>query len=196
MPTWDGAQGFELDENDKITIQSSTGTHMDLPSYFSGKGFTAETLPLEHLVVQAHVIDLSKTATAETIISPGDIHKYEATHGPIAKNSLVIAYTGWSLHWPNPKAYRNDTKFPTFGLPAIELLHSRRPAGVAIDTLALEKLGGTYPGHKLLMDAGMYIIENLCNCSQLPPKNFTVIALPLKVENLSEAPARVIALIH
>lgn len=112
-----------------------------------------------------------------------------------AKNSLVIAYTGWSKYWPNPKKYRNELKFPIFGLPAIELLHSRKIGGVAIDTLAFEKLGGTYPGHKLLMDAGMYIIENIANCSQLPPKGATIIALPLKVENLVEAPARVIALI-
>lgn len=195
MPTWDGSKGFNLDENDQITIQSSTGTHIDMPSYFSGKGFTAETLPLEQLVVPAYVIDLSKTATADTIISPEDIHKYEAVYGPIAKNSLVIAYTGWSKHWPNPKTYRNETKFPVLGLPAIELLRSRKIAGVAIDTLALEKLGGTYPGHKLLMDAGVYIIENIANCSQLPPKGAIVIALPLKVENLMEAPARVIALI-
>jgi len=124
-----------------------------------------------------------------------DIHKYEDVYGPIAKNSLVIAYTGWSKHWPNSKTYRNETKFPVFGLPAIELLKARKIAGVAIDTLALEKLGGTYPGHKLLMGAGVYIIENIANCSQLPPKGATVIALPLKVESLREVPARVIALI-
>lgn len=195
MPTWDGAQGFDLDENEQITIQSSTGTHIDMPSYFSGKGFTAATLPLEQLVVPAHVIDLSKTATSDTIISPDDIHKYEAAHGLISKNGLVIAHTGWSKHWPNPKTYRNEMKFPVFGLPAIELLCARNIAGVAIDTLALEKLGDTHPGHNLLMDAGAYIIENIANCSQLPPKGATVIALPLKVENLREAPARVIALI-
>jgi kynurenine formamidase len=194
VPTWDGSCGFELD-GEQITIQTSAGTHIDMPAYFSEKGFTAATLPLSRLVVPAHVIDLSKTAKADTIISPEEIHRYEAVHGLIGKNSLVICYTGWSRHWPDAKAYRNEMHFPTFGRAAIELLLNRDIAGVAIDTLALERSDGDYPCHKLLMDAGKYIIENIANASKLPSKGAYVAALPLKIENGVEAPARVIALL-
>jgi len=194
IPTWDGSCGFDL-TGKQILIKTSTGTHIDAPVYMSSSGLSVETLPLEQLVVPACVIDLSKTATAEKVISPEDIHYFETFHGTIPPNSLVIAYTGWSRHWPNEKAYRNGMLFPVFGVEAIELLLTRNIAGVAIDTLTLEKLGGSYPCHRLLMDAGKYIIENIAHCSQMPPMGAYVAALPLKIENGQEAPARVIGFI-
>jgi kynurenine formamidase len=199
IPTWDGLRGFSL-ENDEIRMFTSSGTHIDAPAYFSENGFSVDTIPLPQLVAPACVIDLSKRATEKTVVSPEDITHFEASFGPIAPNSLVIAYTGWSRHWPDMKTYRNEDvhgqlHFPTWGVPALEMLLTRQIAGVAIDTLALEPLNSSFPGHNLLMRANKYIIENIANCHLLPPKGATIITLPLKIEKGSESPARVVALI-
>lgn len=203
VPSWDDTCGFHFvaeNENDQITMHTSTGTHIDAPAYFFDDGFTIASLPLQQLFIPACVIDLSKKTTAKMIVSPKDIEEYESTHGLIPANSLVIAYTGWDRHWADPKAYRNaDAKgqlhFPTWGVPALELLLTKKIAGVAIDTLALESLTSSFPGHKLLMSANKYVIENIANCHRLPPKGAFVIALPLKIEKCSESPARVIGLV-
>lgn len=201
IPTWNDSCGFTLDEEDKITTYTSSGTHIDAPSYFAAKSHSIDTLPLEQLLAPACVIDVSKKTSPSYQISPQDVLEYETTHGPIPKNSLVIAYTGWDRYWTDPKAYRNaDAKgqmhFPTFGIETLELLLTRKIAGVAIDTLALESLSSaSFPGHRLLFEANKYIIENIANVSKLPPKGAFVIALPLKIEKGAEAPARVIGLI-
>ncbi len=46
--------------------------------------------------------------------------------------------------------------------------------------------------HKILLGGGVLIIENLTNVGLLAGKDFTVYALPIKLE-LDGAPARVIA---
>lgn len=115
------------------------------------------------------------------------------------EHSIVIGFTGWSRHWTNPKAYRNadangHTHFPTFELSAIEALVKKKIAGVAIDTLALEPLDSSFPAHKLLLGSSKYIIENIANAWELPPKGAYILALPLKIQKGPEAPARVIGL--
>jgi kynurenine formamidase len=89
----------------------------------------------------------------------------------------------------------NNGQFPTFGLEAIQLLLARNVAGIAIDTLALESLASSFPGHKRLFEHNRYIIENIANADKLPPKGAFVLALPLKIEKGEEAPARVVGLI-
>jgi arylformamidase len=49
--------------------------------------------------------------------------------------------------------------------------------------------------HKILLSAGVLIIENLTNLDELSGKEFTVYALPVKLQ-IDGAPARVIAQIN
>lgn len=203
IPSWDGSRCFHLqtsEENDQIIMNTSAGTHIDAPRLFFESRMTIEELSLENLLVPACVLDVSKKTHADYEISSEDILNYETLHGAIPQNSLIIGYTGWSRYWKDPIAYRNadakgDPHFPTFGIQAVEMLMRRKIAGIAIDTLALEPLSSSFPGHKLLLGAGKYIIENIAHCDKLPPKGAYVIALPLKIQQGSEAPARVIGLI-
>jgi kynurenine formamidase len=197
IPTWNESSGFHFDQKEeRISMLSSSGTHIDAPIYFNPKGHTVDTIPLSQLLVPAHVLDLSKTTNADTLISPKDVETYEARHGRIQPNSLVIAYTGWSKYWDNPKKYRNDLRLPGWGIPALKVLLERGIAGVGIDSFGLEPFDDpTYPGHQLLMKANKYIVENLTNCEKLPPKGALVITLPLKVQNGDEAPVRAVALV-
>jgi kynurenine formamidase len=53
----------------------------------------------------------------------------------------------------------------------------------------------SYPIHQMLFKEKKYIIENIANGNLLPPRGAYVLALPLKVQNGGEGPARVIALV-
>jgi kynurenine formamidase len=179
---------------------TSGGTHIDAPALFFDQGVTVDRLPLNQLFGPTCLIDVSKKSEADYQISPADIEQYEIDHGIIPEHSIVVGFTGWSRYWTNPKAYRNEderghTHFPTFSLSAVQLLLKRNIAGIAIDTLALEPLDSSFQTHKILLEAGKYIIENIANASQLPPKGAYILALPLKIEKGFEAPARVVGLI-
>lgn len=207
-PTWNGSCGFCLEiKKDydqmfrvhQIKMHAGVGTHMDAPSHRFQGGSSIADIPVEQLVVPLCVIDVSGKAGADYEVSVQDIQEYETAYGPIPQNCLVIAFTGWSRYWTNVEAYRNmDAKgqmhFPAFSAKAVEILLKRQIAGIGIDTLSPDCLDQDYPVHKLILGAGKYIIENVGDCSQIPPKGSYAIALPLRAES-SESPIRMIALV-
>ncbi|NGX51560.1 MAG: Kynurenine formamidase [Chlamydiae bacterium] len=208
VPTWSGSCGFCLevksDYDQMFRVQemkmlAGVGTHMDAPSHRIQGGDSIADIPLEQLIVPACVIDLSARADAEYELSVEDIEEYETTYGCIPKNSLLIAYTGWSRFWTDPDAYRNEDAsgkmhFPAFSSEAAELLVKREIAGIAIDTLSPDCLDPSFSVHKIILAAGKYIIENVANGSQIPPKGAYIIALPLRSE-ATESPIRLVGLI-
>ena len=52
-----------------------------------------------------------------------------------------------------------------------------------------------YPAHHFLHGAGRYGLQCLCNLDQLPPTGAVIVASPLKIQNGSGSPLRVIALV-
>ena len=65
--------------------------------------------------------------------------------------------------------------------------------GIGIDTLSPDGSHMGFPVHKIILGAGLYILENLCRLDKLPAIGAKIMALPMKIKNGSEAPARVIA---
>ena len=208
VPTWNGSCGFCLEIKkdydrvfrvQQIKMHAGAGTHMDAPSHRIQGGFSIADIPLEQLIVPLCVIDVSKRADADYQISVKDVEDYESIHGMIGENSLVVGFTGWNRFWTDVEAYRNvDAKgqmhFPAFSAQAAELLLKRNIAGIAIDTLSPDCLDASFTVHKLILGAGKYIIENIADCSQIPPSGGYAIALPLRAES-TESPIRIIGLV-
>lgn len=208
VPTWNGSCGFCLEIKkdydqmfrvEQMKMHAGVGTHMDAPSHRIQGGWSISDIPLEQLIVPICVIDVSAYAEADYQISVEDIEHYEKTHGVIGKNSLVIAFTGWNRFWMDVEAYRNvdangKMHFPAFSAEVAELLLKRDIAGIAIDTLSPDCSDHAFPVHKLILGAGKYIIENIADCSQIPPKGSYAIALPLRTES-AESPIRIIGLV-
>jgi kynurenine formamidase len=208
-PTWNGSCGFCLETKkdydqmfrvQQIKMHAGVGTHMDAPSHCIPAGASIADIPLERLIVSACILDVSEKADADYEISLQDLETYEKTHGAIPPNSLVIGNTGWNRFWNDSKAYRNidsqgQMHFPAFSARAVEFLLKRNIAGIAIDTLSPDCRDTTYPVHKLMLGANKYIIENIADCSQIPPKGSFIIALPLRGEGMTESPIRIAALV-
>lgn len=209
IPTWNGSCGFCLEIKkdydrmfrvQKMSMHAGVGTHMDAPSHRIEGGLSIADIPLEQLIVPACVLDVSARADADYEISVEDIENYEKANGVIPKNSLVIGYTGWEQFWSDSSSYRNldaegKMHFPAFSGKAAEFLLKREIAGIAIDTLSPDCKDQSYPVHKHILGAGKYIIENISNCSQIPPKGCYAIVLPLRAEETTESPIRAIALV-
>jgi kynurenine formamidase len=67
---------------------------------------------------------------------------------------------------------------------------------VGIDTASIDH-GQTkdYRSHQRLFRDGVPALENVAAMDKLPPDNFTIIALPMKIGGGSGAPCRVIAVV-
>ena len=110
--------------------------------------------------------------------------------------------SGWAARaTSDPKGFVNldeagRTHFPGFAPEAVEfLVTERKIPGIGVDTLSFDPAGSnaTYPGHKILFEAGKWGIENLAGLDQIPPVGATVFIGALKVEGASASPIRVLA---
>ena len=209
IPTWNGSCGYCLEIKmdydqmfrvQKMKIHAGLGTHMDAPSHQIEDGASIAEIPIEELLVPACVIDVSEKAHGDYELSVEEVEAYEKKYGIIPKGSLVMIQTGWSQFWTEPKKYRNvdengQMHFPAVSGSAGELFFERGIAGLAIDTLSPDCLNPSFPVHEILLGAGKYIIENMANGSLMPPKGGYVIALPLRAEEATESPMRLLGLI-
>lgn len=214
MPTWGGSCGFQHSikcDHDECTttpkfrtftveMKAGVGTHMDAPIHCFSDGISIAEIPLKELVAPLFVLDVSAKADFKYQISAQDILDFEEVHGIIPSHSLVVGYTGWSRYWNTPEKYRNADElgqlhFPSMSKDAAQLLLKRGIAGIGVDTLSPDiGMDGLYPVHEIFLGSGKYIIENIANAHLLPPKGALAIAAPLKIENGTEAPIRLIAI--
>jgi len=207
-PNWGGQCGFQhkvvTDYKDcsgetkfhtqSIEMFAGIGTHMDAPLHcFPGANDIA-SIPLQQLIVPCVVIDVSSKADADYIVTSDDIQHFEKHYGKINQNSFIIIRTGWDKFWNNPEQYRNNLIFPTISAQAVELLLERDLVGLGIDTLSPDNEANGFPVHRLVLGAGKYIIENIAHSHQVPPIGAYTLALPMKIQDGTESPTRLIAM--
>ncbi len=209
VPTWNGSCGFHVDIKkdydrefrvQQIKMHAGIGTHMDAPSHrFQGAPSIAD-IPLESCIVPAICMDVSNKAHADYEVTLDDIHEFESAYGSIMAGTLVIVHTGWWRFWGEPTKYRNEDAhkkmhFPAVSHAAAEKLLARGIVGLAIDTLSPDCRDTTFPVHQILLGSGKYIIENVSDPTKLPPCGGSVIALPIRAVDCTEAPIRLVGVI-
>ena len=183
------------------------GTHIDAPMHFSADGISTEKIPLESLLAQAVVIDVSNKAAADRNyrLTAEDVAAFEKEHGEISAGTIVLMRTDWSDHWPDAMAYLGDDtpgdasqlQFPGFGAEATKILtEERKVAMLGVDTASVDYgKSQDFIVHRIGAAQGVANLENLTNLDQLPATGATIIALPMKIEGGSGGPARVVALV-
>lgn len=190
-----------------ICASEHGGTHLDAPIHFAEKGWPNDQIPVQRLMGAAFVIDISETCgkNPDYQLQVEDIQKWEARNGKIPPDSIVLIRTGWGKFWPDKKKYLGNDKpgdatnlhFPGFSKASAEFLVKERTVkGVGLDTASLDP--GTsqdFIAHQTFNGADVYGLENIANLDQLPEKGALIIALPMKIENGTGGPVRIIALV-
>lgn len=182
------------------------GTHLDAPIHFGEGAWTAAEIPVDRFVAPGLVVDISDRAAADpdATLEPADISGWEERNGRVPAGSIVVVRTGWASRWPDWNAYYgSDTPrdvatlhFPGVSVAAAELLIERQVSAVGIDTASIDPgTSATFEAHRVLAPANIFNLENLTNVDGLPERGFTIVALPMKIENGTGGPARVIALV-
>ena len=66
--------------------------------------------------------------------------------------------------------------------------------GVGTDAFGVDRIAdGDFPAHKILLQGGLVILENLCLKKVVGRTDFMLMALPMKYEHADGAPVRAVA---
>lgn len=215
-PNWEGTedspyQAKELGNIERdgyysrvFSTQEHYGTHLDAPAHFAPGAWTVEQIPAERLVRQLVVVDVREQArnNPDYEVTVEDIAAWESAQGAIPWGAVVMAFTGWDERWKSQKDFRNEqadrlTHYPGFSLAAAKfLVKTRQVVGLGIDTMSVD-IGATesYPVHVFTSRENVYHVENVANLALVPATGATVVVAPIKLENGSGGPARVLALV-
>ncbi len=164
--------------NREVCMSEHASTHIDAPAHMVQGGATAEELPLEKLVAPAVVLDLANAC------------------GPVTPRELVLAARRRRAELPGRGWWlllRIGGGCRTVAVETAEWIAGNGLAGLGVDAPSPDE--EPYPVHRVLLPAGVLILENLDIPAWLDGQTVTLIAAPLPLEGGSGAPARVYALL-
>ena len=198
--TYESDGGFARE----VTMSEHSGTHLDAPVHVVPGGATVDQLPVGGFLSPACVVDVRDAVAADPDyrVTVTDLERFIKAHGPVPRGGCVLFHTGWAARWPSQQQFLNEDAeggkhFPGISWEVARFLRDEaHPVGVGIDTPSIE-YGPTQDlvVHRLLLGAGIYILENVANLDLVPPTGAALIALPLKLLGGSGSPARVLALV-
>ena len=187
-----------------------TGTHFDAPCHWvTGKdnaaGYT-DTIPVQRFVAPAVVIDCSKEAAADEkfVLEPAHIQVWESKHGRIPAGAWVLMRTDWSKR-DDPARFLNMKKdgphSPGPSAATVKFLIEQRDVnGWGVEAVGTDHgqafaFEPAFPAHHLMHGANKFGLASLTNLDKLPPTGTLLVTAPLKIEQGSGSPLRVLALV-
>lgn len=166
--------------NHDLKINMHTGTHIDGPMHLTDSELQIGDIPLDRLIGRGCVLDVSDQAEID----------YEPEYELLVEDRcILLLHTGHSALFGHER-YFSD--YPVLTESFAEFLVRKSIKLVGLDSPSPDQ--APYPVHRILMNNGILIAENLTNLDRLLDLSvpFEVIALPLSIE-ADSAPARVIA---
>ncbi len=173
------------------TAATHVGTHIDAPMHKLEGGRPLSEYPLERFFGKAVFLDMRSLAPD----APINAAMLAAAGDRILPGSILILFTGWPRYrTPGSKSTYIDHS-PWLTPDGAKYLVEKGISAVGIDHFSI---AGRQPEvdetHSVLMNADILIIEGLAiPDGVLNGSEWSVIALPLKLEGCSGAPARVLA---
>lgn len=157
-----------------IHIGNHIGTHIDFPAHFFSEGKTSSDYKLEDLIGNAVVIEIAdhvKTISSHHI--PNDL--------PI-ENDFVFFKT----HNSHLTTYSED--YVALDESAAMTLRDRKVKLVGIDYLSVDRYENkSFPVHKILLQAGILIVENL-ELKDVSPGRYQTRIYPLQIKDIDGVP--------
>jgi kynurenine formamidase len=173
----------------KIVTSTHTGTHIDAPFHFYEDGATLDEYPVDSFIGNGYLLDLSHLGPRGEITSE---LLEKATE--IQAGDILLLRTDWSEQWGHEE-YFSDHPYLTESGARWLIEHEIK--GIGVEAGTVEDVKGIVPGqlapvHRLVLGAGIFIIEGLTNLKEVREGKIEVLALPLKLAGSDGAPARVV----
>lgn len=180
--------GVEKRETRKIVMGTHTGTHVDAPRHFIKGGETIENIPLDVFIGPATILDFSK-APQKSEIGLKDVMK-ALGKSPCER---VIFRFDWDKKYGTKQYYINH---PFLSEEVCRWLVKRKCKLIGFDTPQPDNPENGFgkpkdgPNHKILLGAGVILLEYLTNLKKIKQKTVQLVAAPLKIKEGDGAPTR------
>ncbi|KXL53031.1 kynurenine formamidase [Anaerotignum neopropionicum] len=164
--------------NESKALLGHLGTHFDAMN---------KEFPLEYLERNALVFDVSTVMERDIELSDIDISK-------VQKDMFIAFYTGFiEKEGYGSKAY--FTQHPQLSNELIAALVKKDISILGIDFAGVRRGKEHTPTDQYCADNGIFIIENLCNLSEIIQQGsyFQAYTSPMNFANITGLPCRVIA---
>lgn len=164
----------------RLTMGSHTGTHVDAPAHLREGAPGVDQLPLDVLIGPARVVDLG----VSTSIDGASLRGVD-----LPSHRRLLFKTR-----PHQRAREEISPGEFAGLTqdAARLFVQAGVRLVGVDALSIDSPeSSSLPVHHLLLEAGVIILEGL-DLSAVPPGDYELLCLPLKIQSGDGAPARVV----
>lgn len=197
MPVWPGdplvvlQRIASMDAGDEanlthLSMSAHCGTHVDAPYHFlGGNSATIEGLSLNDLCGRAYVLQVDDTVDLIT-------HEILVRSAIPARTRRLLFKTRNSELWKKGET-NFQPGFTALSPDAADYLVARGIRLVGVDYLSVAPFSNGAPTHKILLDAGLVILEGL-NLWDIEPGKYVLYCLPLKLLASDGAPARAILL--
>jgi arylformamidase len=193
LVVWPGDPGVNItqtahiDRGDASTVSrlelgAHTGTHVDAPAHFIQGGAGVESMDLGALVGLALVAEAK-----EVDILTADVLAELAI--PLGTERVLFRTRNSELWTRDKQAF--DTDFVAISEDGARWLVERGVRLIGIDYLSVGPYAAPTPTHRLLLDAGVVLVEGL-DLSSVRPGMYQLVCLPLNIVGIEGAPARAI----
>ncbi len=191
MPVWPGSVEFRLEQTmslrsgneanvSALNCDVHIGTHIETPLHFIEDRESVDRISLNVLCGPVFVADLTRVeAITEKDLSSLDLPEGIERVLFKTKNSRLWEEGGFN---PGYVALTED---------AARWVVKRGIHLVGIDYLSIQRYHGAPGVHRILLKAGVVILEGL-NLLDVPPGKYELVCLPLKLMGAEGAPARAI----
>jgi arylformamidase len=194
-PSWPGSPGFtaashlaigdgDLANATLLTMDAHTGTHVDAPRHFVAKGADLETLGLDPFVGDVYVVDIGTSRAIGPALLDGLALPDQA------RRLLLQTANSAESHFRRAP-FRQD--YAALTPEGAQWVVDKGLVLIGIDYLSIELYGDAPTTHRILLEAGVAILEGL-DLADVPPGEYTLVCLPLRLLNAEAAPARAILL--
>lgn len=182
------AEGFNAET---LTVNTHTGTHVDVPFHFDDAGATIDQVPLEAFAAPAVFIDLRSRVRAAEVIGRDQL---EPLPELLQAGDMAVLVTGWGERRAVTDEYLKG--WPYLDGAGAQLLVDHGISAVGIDALSVGGWGGPekgQPSHNALLGAGKMIIEELRIPEELVGRRCFLTAFPVLLQGCGGAWARAVA---
>ncbi|NPA90766.1 MAG: cyclase family protein [Chloroflexi bacterium] len=166
----------------QMQMSVHAGTHVDAPSHILAGGQDVDALPLDVLIGPALVVDARGVAR----LSAEVLSQLAIPRGV----DRVLFLTDNTRLW-SERPWRFHTDFVGITEDGARWLVERGVRLVGVDYLSVAPYGEEEGTHRVLLTAGVVIIEGLY-LVHVPPGIYELLCLPLKLVHAEAAPARVL----
>lgn len=163
-----------------LSFHNHTGTHIDAPSHFVGKGVSSEAISLDALNGPCRVLDMSHVSEC---ITAKDLEPCAIKAG-----ERIIFKTKNSERGATDLF---DARFVYLAKDASHLLATIGIVCVGIDYLGIERNQPAHETHIELLSKNIAIIEGV-RLKHVNPDNYTLCCLPLNIPGIDGVPARAV----